>query len=485
MRTVVFGQFAMSPLPEELIQLVVEYIVSNPAIAMPQLLEHHWKHSRTRLLSLSLTNHQFRRICMPFLFAYVEVRGAYGDLEKLKTHCVLNESFALSIRTIDYYCYSPGQIDIVHHLLHRLMNLSQVILNDGVLVDMPLLDLLSQQHIQNVVIASWKSLPSKYLSQLGPSSLSKITLDSIKLYTEGVEHELANYIHYGMQIRCLTVPPKLLVPVHNSFSTRSFSGLIELELWLNLIPELSWLPEFIYTHPLLRRIRFSMSRVQWNIDRAVPFILPFLNAIDEEGLVDTFEFKAFSIARSNSAAFLSSTESLRGWHVAGLWFCISEWSSRRLLQLAHTFFPQISTLTIESPLPGSDSASISADEVIGCLSRFSSLRTVNLVYLFRNLKFGDLETYQSPQTFATAKRYHGHLGIRTSPSHVQTDRAAEIEAALIWYTSCIAQRIPTIESFLIQEPPLRGWIHVNKGGISGSLRSLMQSEVNQLFSLYV
>ncbi|KAJ3853468.1 hypothetical protein EV368DRAFT_81560 [Lentinula lateritia] len=476
----------MSPLPEELIQLVVEYIVSNPAIVVPQLLELHWKHSRTRLLSLSLTNHQFRRICMPFLFAYVEVRGAYGDLEKLKAQCVINESFALSIRTIDYYCYSPSQIDIVHHLLHRLINLSQVILNDGVLVDMPLLDLLSQQHIQNVVIASWKSLPSKYLSPLGPSSLSKITLDSIKLYAGGVEHELANYIQYGMQIRCLTVPPKLLVTVHNSFSTRSFSGLIELELWLNLIPELSWLPEFIWAHPLLRRIRFSMSRVQWNIDRVVPFILPFLNAIDEEGLVDTFEFKAFSIARSSgSAAFPSSTEFLCGWHVAGLWFCISEWSSRRLLQLAHTFFPQTSMLTIESPLPGSDNASINADELIGCLSRFSSLRTVNLVYLFRNLKFGDgdSETYQSPQTFATAKRYHGHLEIRTS--HVQTDRAAEIEAALIWYTSCIAQRIPTIESFLIQEPPLRGWIHVNKDGITGSLRSLMQSEVNQLFSLYV
>ncbi|KAJ3882657.1 hypothetical protein F5051DRAFT_449030 [Lentinula edodes] len=481
----------MSPLPEELTQLVVEYIVSNPAIDVPQLLELHWKHSRNRLISLSLANHQFRRICMPFLFAYVEVRGAYGDLEKLKAQCVINESFALSIRTIDYYCYSPGQIDIVHHLLHRLMNLSQVILNDGVLVDMPLLHLLSQQHIQNVVIASWKSLPSKYLSQLGSSSLSKITLDSIKLYTEGVEHELANYIHYGMQIRCLTVPPKLLVLAHNSFSTRSFSGLIELELWLNLIPELSWLPEFICAHPLLRRIRFSMSRVQWNIDRIVPFILPFLNAIDEEGLADTFEFKAFSIARSSSTPFPQSsstpfpqsTEPLCGWHVAGLWFCISEWSSRRLLQLAHTFFPQTSTLTIESPLPGSDCASINADEVIDCLSRFSSLRTVNLVYLFRNLKFGDLETYRSPQTFATAERYHGHLGIRTS--HVQTDRAAEIEAALIWYTSCIAQRIPTIENFLIQEPPLRGWIHVNKGGISGSLRSLMQSEVNQLFSLYV
>ncbi|KAJ4488915.1 hypothetical protein C8J55DRAFT_317383 [Lentinula edodes] len=258
--------------------------------------------------------------------------------------------------------------------------------------------------------------------------------------------------------------------------SRSFSGLIELELWLNLIPELSWLPEFICAHPLLRRIRFSMSRVQWNIDRIVPFILPFLNAIDEEGLADTFEFKAFSIARSSSTPFPQSTEPLCGWHVAGLWFCISEWSSRRLLQLAHTFFPQTSTLTIESPLPGSDCASINADEVIDCLSRFSSLRTVNLVYLFRNLKFGDLE-------FATAERYHGHLGIRTS--HVQTDRAAEIEAALIWYTSCIAQRIPTIENFLIQEPPLRGWIHVNKGGISGSLRSLMQSEVNQLFSLYV
>ncbi|KAJ4490939.1 hypothetical protein J3R30DRAFT_3427254 [Lentinula aciculospora] len=342
-------------LPEEILHVIVKYIISNPVILESELFELHWKHSRTRLLPLSLVNHQFRRICMPFLFAYVEIRGAYGDLKKLRDWCASSKPFALSIRSIDYYCYSLEHIDILHHLLHFLTNLSQIILNDGGYLDVPLLNIISQHPVQSVVVASWKSLASSYLNQLGPCSLSKITLDSMKLLTESIEHNFVNRLQCGMQIRCLTVPPKMLVPAPNSFSNCKFTGLCELELWLSLTPEVSWLPTFIDNHPLLERIRFSITCVQWNV---VPFILPFLETIVEEGLIDTVEIKAFSIARNSSTALPPSTDSLHGWHVASLWFCISKWSSGRLLDLAHSFFPQISMLSIEAPLPDTDCASM-------------------------------------------------------------------------------------------------------------------------------
>ncbi|KAJ3782574.1 hypothetical protein GGU10DRAFT_436549 [Lentinula aff. detonsa] len=385
-------------LPEEILHLVVEHLVYNPASAESQLFQLHWKHSRTRLLSLSLVSHQLRRICMPFLFAYVEVRGAYGDLEKLRNQCLESKFFALSI------------------------------------------------------------------------SLSKVILDSIRLRTQAPEHDLAKYLRSGMQI--------------SSFSACNFSGLCELELWLDASPDLSWLPSFIDAHPFLERIRFSTVLVQWNAHRDVPFILPFIDAVVEEGLNDTLQIKGFSIARTSSstASSLPAADIYTGWNVAGFWFCFTKWSSGRLLHLTHSFFPQISVLSIEVPMPNLNRTYMDSDEFINSLCRFSSLQTVNFVYLFRGLKFGSSEPCHSLKASQT---YQGHLGIRASSHNAARQTVNELEAALICYTSCIAQRMPTVQKFLIQEPPLQGWIHVDRGGTSGTLRPLMQFEMNQLFSSYV
>ncbi|KAJ3996084.1 hypothetical protein F5050DRAFT_1808080 [Lentinula boryana] len=337
----------------------------------------------------------------------------------------------------------------------------------------------------NVVVASWKSLSSRSLDQLGPSSLSKVILDSIRLRSQAPEHDLAKYLRCGMQIRCLTLPSSnLLMPVFSSFSTCKFSGLCELELWLDASPDLSWLPSFIDAHPFLERIRFSTVLVQWNANRDVPFILPFIDAVVEEGLIDALQIKGFSIARTSSstASSLPAANIYPGWNVAGFWFCFTKWSSGRLLHLMHSFFPRISVLSIEVPMPNSNRTYMDSDEFINSLCRFSSLQIVNFVYLFRGLKFGSSEPCHSSKASQT---YQGHLGIRASSHDGARQTVNELEAALVWYTSCIAQRMPTVQKFLIQEPPLQGWIHVDRGGTSGTLRPLMQFEMNQLFSSYV
>lgn len=53
-----------------------------------------------------MTNRQWRRICMPFLFAYVSVdMERAGEFERLRDECVItNAAFATSIR----YVISPS-----------------------------------------------------------------------------------------------------------------------------------------------------------------------------------------------------------------------------------------------------------------------------------------------------------------------------------------------------------------------------------------
>ncbi|KAJ3713096.1 hypothetical protein C8R42DRAFT_299126 [Lentinula raphanica] len=484
-------------LPEEILHSIVEYSVSYPPTTQPQLLELHWKHTRTTLVPLSLASSQLRRICMPFLFAYVEVRGAHGELEKLRDRCNENKFFALSIRTFDYFCYSPRQIDVLHDLLLQCTNLSQLILNEGVYIDKPLLNAISQHRVNNVVVASWKSLSSKCLDQLGPSSLSQITLNSIRLRSQTTD--FVNYLHSGMQIRCLTLPispNELNMTNYSSLNNFKFSGLRELELWLNVAPDLSWLSDFIDAHPLLERVRFSSVLVEWNASRDVPFILPFVDALVEEGLFDSLQLKGFSISRtpgtSNTADSLPSSKSYHGWNVAGLWFCFTKWSSGRLLHLVHSIFPDISVLTVEAPTPNSNRTYMDSEQFINALQQFRSLRTVNLVYMFRGLTFDNSDdlTYKAdtPHMLSNVhRRYPGHLGLRSTISYPTEAKQAdiELEAALVRFASRIAQRVPTVGNFIIQEPPLRGLIHVNEGGTSGSLRPLMQFEMSQLVSLYV
>ncbi|KAF9067498.1 hypothetical protein BDP27DRAFT_1403787 [Rhodocollybia butyracea] len=437
-------------LPEEILYVVVSYLVSNPRFIERKSLDPHWRYdrSRSKLVSLSLANSQLRRICMPILFAYIEVRGLYGDLEKLTSHCVANQAFASCIKTIDYYCYNPDKIDTLRHLFARLNNLSHFILNQVVL-DKSLLDTVRRHSAPTVILAS-HSLTSKALSVVNTESLPDAILDYARIYDEEGEALLVKHLEFGIKVKCLTILPKLL---YKSFGLCQFRGLCELELWLASSPvDISWLPEFIDGHPLLHKIRFSNSHV-WNMNKTIPFILPFIEAIETEGIVNTLELKAFSVTRNKQTA--PSMTDLSGWHVTGLWLCITEWSSGRILQLANSVFPHISTLTIGNPLPAISSSRINTEELATLLRLFSSLQYVNFQYLF------------------------------TPSSPVHAYGPAPKHDALIEYTSSIVQHIPTIETFLMQEIRLQAWIDVEDDGKVGRLCSLGESEKNHLFSLYV
>lgn len=84
-------------LPEELLHVVVGWIASDTLFIERQLPDLYWKYAAAKLLPLSVVNRQLRRICLPFLFAHVEIKDE-KDVERLNDWCFFHQTFAMSIR---------------------------------------------------------------------------------------------------------------------------------------------------------------------------------------------------------------------------------------------------------------------------------------------------------------------------------------------------------------------------------------------------
>jgi hypothetical protein len=78
---------SMKALPEELLYNIVEYLAYRPErLALHLRPEHRFKKFSSHLRALSLTDRRLRRICLPFLFAYVHIENV-DDAQKLKNLC--------------------------------------------------------------------------------------------------------------------------------------------------------------------------------------------------------------------------------------------------------------------------------------------------------------------------------------------------------------------------------------------------------------
>ncbi|KAE9395175.1 hypothetical protein BT96DRAFT_997867 [Gymnopus androsaceus JB14] len=297
------------------------------------------------------------------------------------------QAFAASIRSL-YLDQSdrPSEEDvkITGELLHHLTNLSQIRFHS----DMAFLRLINCHTVPTAVLD--REHPAFSILIGSDILLEKILLDEGQVYNASPGGVIWN---------------------------PNFHGLRELKLDLHMHPtlSLSWLSEFTRRHPLLKKTIFKNASSTF-----VPFIDSFIKKAESEGL-----------------AVLSAPEPFSEWYISGLHLCISEWSSGKLLHLAHSLFPKISTLTIE--IEFESECSISYDELVPLLCRFPSLQVVTFIYALSLVDFGDQPSYQ------------------------------ELEDALIQYTSRIARQVPTIEAFYVDDVwqpafgeywPIMGWLNV-------------------------
>ncbi|KAE9391158.1 hypothetical protein BT96DRAFT_318214 [Gymnopus androsaceus JB14] len=422
-----------SILPEEILHSVVESLAYNADFVERNLLRLRWKNATNELFSFSVACHQFRRISLPFLLSYIEIQRL-EDLEMFKDQCILNASFAGSIRSLSVLLPSPWR-DAYHtnnmmkHLLCYLKDLSQLVLNID--INISLLAHLNRHSLSNIIVTSFGQLPETSNSL----DLEKIILADATI--DGLDGGyLKGHLACGMQVRRLGMRQDLMV---NSSGTHIFNGLYEIEVELRTL-SFSWLPEFTRAHPLLKKISFTDSFDFPISHNAIPFIQPLFETFRQQGVHRAVRIQGFSVTRTSAST--STTDLTRDWEVTGLH--LRQVADSLVLPIVHSVFPRISTLTLERGCS-------CIDELITFLRPFSSLQVLTLRFCFQHLELG-------------------HPGLANHP-HVLAG-PVETEAAMIRYISCIARKIPSIEAFYIEERQesgvdeswtFRGWIDARKG----------------------
>ncbi|KAJ3836359.1 hypothetical protein F5878DRAFT_689323 [Lentinula raphanica] len=333
----------MSVLPEEVLHAIVQHVAYNYNIIERELLNPSRKYRAAAILPLSVASRQFRRICLQFLFAHVEV-GRVGSLKGLQRQCLGNRTFSACIRTLELVHPSALEVDrdLLPQLLSCLCNLSAT---------PPRL---------------W--LSAGLISGLGHSDLEKFTLQSVSIghawqldsRQERIDR-IQELLDCGLQVEKVVIVVDRDPLLNDLLVNGRFAGLLELEL-----------------------ISFTnFHRKYFRKGAAVLFIDPFIKAVAREGLNSAIHVQRFAVTRDTSK---SSPEALH-WRVTGLYLSIVD-SLEQILYLASSLFPQISVLTIRY-----------ADELTTSLCRFSSLSIVSLLETSPNIDFGSDEPWQNPSIF--------------------------------------------------------------------------------------
>ncbi|KAJ3968085.1 hypothetical protein EV361DRAFT_1035914 [Lentinula raphanica] len=415
-------------LPEEILHAIVQSLAYNPNIIEREFLDPPRKYCAPALLPLSVTSHQFRRICLPFLFAYVKLKRD-GDLRKLQSHSLDNVAFFACIKALDINAFAIGaDYQLLPRLLPHLHNLSCLFILETP-INTTLLHAIQCHPSATVVISSFNDLPP----ELDHSDLGKVIVKRLTIYRDDRHRNEYDYLlDCGMKVKWAVVNhPRFL---NESFGNSRFSGLIELELKMGWSAvDLSWFDNFSCAHPHLRKISFTnFERTVFQKQNTFMFIVPFLKALAQEDLTAATYIKGFAVTRDTSTTNVSCH-----WRVTSLFLTVLG-SFKRVLSLASSSFPETSVLTI-------DRAPCTVDELITSFHRFPCLKIVSLLRTFERIDFGSDKPWQDPSIVEV------YDGPKIGP--------VATEFAMNWCTSRIAKAVPSIEAFYIREDGCDGPNH--------------------------
>ncbi|KIK69314.1 hypothetical protein GYMLUDRAFT_35391 [Collybiopsis luxurians FD-317 M1] len=423
----------MTMLPEELLHLLAEYLAYNPDPVQREVPDIHFKHATAEIRAFSMVSRQLRRICLPFLFAYVRIKYFKG-IRSFRDQVLSNAQFGDSIKTL-----TIGRIvdkegcDIVRELLPRLKRLSWIHFYD-IETDAALFTAIhNQKNIQTVVIDSLSNLP-----RVDSLQLSKVLLRRFDILHP---RHLEPLMSRGMQVAQLTsFYPYLLQEEFVIYGSKKFNGLRELDLQMCLSDPitLSRLSEFTSAHPLLRKIRFKDDAISYfNRNSSLPFTLRFMEQVrQQEELSSAFDLTKVVISREPSAKGC-----LREWVVTELKIVVKK-SLDQILPIVRSSFPKLSVLSLEFM----GLLAYQIDDLINLIRTFPSLRAVGLWNSFAHLRFGKRKPWKRLR--ATINQNYKMPG------------AVMAEAGMLWYTTRIAQAIPSLHAFFVHErefPRVPGW----------------------------
>ncbi|KIK64974.1 hypothetical protein GYMLUDRAFT_56471 [Collybiopsis luxurians FD-317 M1] len=373
-------------LPNELLNHICEDLSDEPPLPDWLLELPKIRCASSDIVSFSCVNSRLRQICLPFLFAYLRVNNVQ-DAQNFKSFCTDNTVCLRLARMLTLTGLCQEEAEITYTLLPKFKRLVCVDLrnlNNGfdfvrqmsehptistVLVELYTPPELSALHGSPSV--SWPSSTG-----LDPS---KVVLSHLRLE---LSHPNPDFPLNEMKVATLYI--KDLERLDEDFGSRFFNGLRELTLsparLINRPVSFSWLSTFTSAHPHLHKIRLNTpTRISY-----MPSISAFFDESIRMGLKQ--DLCIFNLTLSRAKIDAQSTQQ---WQVTEMYL-----SPRarlvEILTLVSSSFSSIENLAIDL-LYRKDIYNV--EDVLSALSHFPSLRVVDLLHTFNQLRFEDGLSY--------------------------------------------------------------------------------------------
>ncbi|KAF9048168.1 hypothetical protein BDP27DRAFT_690901 [Rhodocollybia butyracea] len=319
----------LTTLPEELLYPIVEYIAYKPRLPHER---SKFRRVSFELRSLSVVDHQLRRICLPFLLANICIRTKIGA-ERLQDFCSMSSlcpNFTKVLK-LGRRSFRHGEMtEVTRKTLPSLKRLSTIDLEEFDAINVTFLKAILEHPIVSSVLV-------KRAGQHLLDSFLQLNMSKFVLYSVDLQPTLEAWLAQGTRLLSLDVygPEQL----DEEFGLRKFEGIEVLNLFVDLRPvSFSWLPRFSSIHPHLRQIWIN------NHARKGFPALSFLQSLVEEsrkkGISEDYRITRVGLGRATSES--------QEWHVNGLTIAATS-STREILTLIASSFPALEVLGLDLP----------------------------------------------------------------------------------------------------------------------------------------
>ncbi|KAJ3765293.1 hypothetical protein FB446DRAFT_480394 [Lentinula raphanica] len=406
-------------LPNELLHSITEYIAYNPNLpnsATSSLV----RRASPELLALSVANWKLRRICMPFLFANITIRGV-DDARKLVDDLALI-SRSTNILAISYITNVTETGDwILSQVLPQLPKLCHIELQDCRHRTALLRVILAQPTVTSVLVYE---LPEKTVCN---ENLSKVILDregSAKVFSPAFE----NYLDRGMKLRCLVIHDTISL---GSLDERMASKLkaIQINLFGTTPVSFSFLSALSSTRSTLQEL-WLFADFRHDLDPHIPpFLSSFVETSRQQDLKQFFMVTGVGVRRATG-------QNSQDWIVIGLDVQTTYNSSGsliKILALIASSFPKLENFELDF---NGHEATYHVNDLARAFGQFSSLRTLSLREVYKRLNFGD-DHFLPP-------------ALRANPTNA-TEICGRVEAGLSWFASWVAKEGKSLDAVYLSD----------------------------------
>ncbi|KAJ7132251.1 hypothetical protein C8R44DRAFT_773541 [Mycena epipterygia] len=407
-------------LPNELLLIILDFLREATRGE-----RGNWFYSTRHVHSLSLVNQRLRQLCLPLLFSSLKLRDTQ-QLQLLNTKCTEDVRFATLIKKLDLLDLFDEELPDFLRLLGRLKSLEWLDLV-GDQVDASLLATVnSHPNLTTFAVCDphLRALKSFSTSTSASLSLSKILINSAVLTCTSTLQSPALYSLMNRNPRVAHLVLSDSMHIKAGPGNLLFPGLETLVIGVYCEPTflMSWLPAFAERHTSLKTITFTGDRrgSSWTRNPEILFPLQFIDAVDREALTHTVALSAFSISRAGS------TPSLDEWPVTELQITIVKPAGVAGLTIASFLAPQISSLDIRIARHGR--RLIRMDDLVSPISRFPSLRRLELHNVYEHLRF-DRRALRALPSSAPGRKASKCMDAHTALRWV-TARAAQCSSSL-------------------------------------------------------